>query len=139
MIASFAIDRLRRGVARRPASGSVRPGRAGILAGLLALLILVLVGLPDDRFAELMPRRAEAGITNVAVATSATLSLLGGRHAALLASVDADDPPADDRRLAPDPPRCHRLPALSGFPPSADGAVPSASVRLLERPPKRIG
>ena len=99
----------------------------------------MLAGLPDDRFADLMPRRAEPGITNRAVAKSAPVILLGGRHAALTTSVEADDPPADDRRLVPDPPRFHRLPALSGFPPSVDGAVPSASVRLLERPPKLVG
>ncbi|GJE44100.1 hypothetical protein AEGHOMDF_3286 [Methylobacterium soli] len=139
MIAPLATDRPRLRAAVRRSPEPVRSSRVGILASVLALLLLVLAGLPDDRFADLMPRRAEPGITNRAVAKSAPVILLGGRHAALTTSVEADDPPADDRRLVPDPPRFHRLPVLSGFPPEAGMVLSFAGVRLLERPPKSVG
>ncbi|WP_336487934.1 hypothetical protein [Methylobacterium nigriterrae] len=98
----------------------------------MALLILVLAGLPDERFADLMPRQSAVA----AVAAAPVAGLLGGRQAAMVTATNADDPPGDDRRLVPDPPGFERPPASAGFVLAAFGHLSSAGVPRLERPPK---
>ncbi|AWN43027.1 hypothetical protein [Methylobacterium durans] len=136
-----AIDRLRRRTARTRATGSARSGRMGLLAGLLAVLILVLAGLPDERYATLMPRADAAAATALSAAPAGHAAT---RHAwkserrglAFVASADLDDPPSDDRRLVPDAAGVERLSPGASYPPRTAGALPAAATSLPERPPK---
>ncbi|GEP06709.1 hypothetical protein [Methylobacterium oxalidis] len=139
-MARTAIDRLRRKAARTGASGSARSGRAGVLAALLAVLIVVLAGLPDDRYASLMPR----GETPGTALSAASAGLAASPHAwkadrrtlSSLTAADADDPPTDDRRLVPDAIGFERLSPDTAFPPRTSAPLPSAAASLPERPPK---
>ncbi|MGU3539766.1 hypothetical protein ACLBXP_18035 [Methylobacterium sp. A54F] len=102
--------------------------RLGVLAGLLALLLLVLAGMPDDRYGDLPPR--SQGLSALTAPPAAA------RAVAVLTAPDAEDPPGDDRRLAPDPAPSERIPARAGFPPAAADPLVAAPATLPERPPK---
>ncbi|WP_132251270.1 hypothetical protein [Methylobacterium segetis] len=134
-----ANDRQRRKAARTRATGTPRSGRMGLLAALLAVLIVVLAGLPDDRYAGLMPRTEAVAALSTAPAAPGAKRHVGtpDRHVlTILSSADADDPPSDDRRLVPDAVVVERLSPAASYPPRTSPALPPAAASLLDRPPK---